>query len=198
MIIRQFVETFRSCPMCHNVLDIEANHKETHSDSNKLTVHAESDMLRISVKSPYFINASQINDFEFSISLFNGNIMQCNMTDRFVSLYTLDLILKKECRNCFKHSKLNSFSRSISLYYDRTDSAFKSDALIDCFTFRDDNSHYYFCNDFKEETSLVGINPLGLFDRSKISRTGYVPFESFNFDNRHSMITRLHSMQLLV
>jgi hypothetical protein len=197
MIIRQFVETFRRCPMCHNELEIEARHKEARSDSNVLSVRAEHDALVINVKSPFFINADKAS-FDFSISLFNGQIMHCNMTNHFVSLYELNIILKKECRHCFNISKLNSFSRSISLFYDRHDSVFKSDALIDCFTFRDKTQHYYFCNNFEEKSSLLGINPLGTFDRSKIIKTYYVPFEHFDFDNRHAMITKMLAMQMLV
>lgn len=197
MIIRQFIETFRRCPMCHNKLDIDARHKEARSDSNILTVRDENDALVINVKSPFFINADTAS-FDFSISLFNGQIMHCDMTNQFIFLYELNIILKKECKHCFKISKLNSFSRSISLYYDRHDSVFKSDALIDCFTFRDETSHYYFCNNFETKNSLLGINPLGKFDRNKITETYYVPFEHFDFDNRHSMITKMLAMQMLV
>ena len=196
MIIRQFVETFRDCPMCHHRLDIDARHKNTTSDSNILKIHTDNDALIIDVSSPFFVNADN-NNFEFAISLFNGNILHCNNTNQFVSLYDLNIILKKECKHCFALSKLNSFSRSMRLYYDRDESAFNAEALIDCFTFRDDVKHYYFCNNFEDGTSLLGINPIGGFDRSKIVKTHYVPFESFDFDNRHSMITKLFAMQML-
>lgn len=194
LIIRSFVETYRHCPMCGSPLEIEATHCDgTHS--YPMTVATEGDRLTINVRSDYFVSAGR-NSFEFAISIVNGQMIHCNQTNQFVSLYDLDIILTKECKHCVIASK-ECFKQSINLFYDRSVSMFVAEPWIDMFAIVDSTSFYYFCNNFKTRMSFLSVQSLDSTSRRPPLNTPFIPFDKFNFADREKLLHKLQSIQLL-
>lgn len=197
MLIKNFIESYKNCPFCGEELTIEGESVSTGGSSHtSFTITAEDDRLNINVKSDYFVSPRQ-NSFDFTISVTDGQIISCDQTNQFVSLYDLEIILKKECTNCCRKYPGEVFSKHIEIHYDRVDSSFVSRPLTESFGIADEDNYYYFCNNFKTRSSFLTVQPMGRSGRNSPLNTPYIPFEKFDFTNRERLLHKLQSIQLL-
>lgn len=195
MVIRNFIETYRFCPMCRFPLKIEARHRGGRN-SNVLTVSTRNDRLLINIRSDYFISSAP-SSFEFSISIINGEIISCGRTNEFVSLYDLNLILKKECKNCLKKEPMETFCNSINFFYHRPESIFTAQKFEESFGITDNYNYYYYCNNYEIKSSTLSVQPITSTYENSLLHTPYVPLEKFNFNDRDRLLAKIHSIQLL-
>ena len=196
MLIKDFVEIDKNCPFCHKELIMVAENKALAATNNySFSIKKEEDRLIINVRNDYFISTYQ-KSFEFSISLSNGNILYCNRTSQFVSLYDLHIILKKKCDYCI--FKKNLFEKRIEIFYDRSESVFTSRALSEAFSISDNDNYYLYCNNFEEKTFFLRIKSKhNQKAKSKIVDTPHVPFTKFDFNNKENLLKKIQSMRLL-
>ena len=180
MNIKQFINEYKNCPLCGNPLVI------TSDQADKITIMKN--RLTISMRSDYFVEPN-IDIFEFSISIINGNILFTNSTNQFVSLYDLNLFLRKDCFCC----EGQSFSRCIRVFYDRNVSSFSSEPFMEHFSFIHEDTSYVFVNNYSTKKSSI-INGSLIKCTTK---TTYVPFEKFDFSNKEKLFSKITSILLL-
>jgi hypothetical protein len=199
MILKDFLYTFRSCPMCGDPLQMSAtnnNDVASWSKNHNFIVRQSRDKITLFIKSDYYVSEGK-RDFEFTISIHDGSIIHCGQTSKFISLYELDILLTKSCSNCANRSPRGAFQKNIRIFYDRTYSKFASENYTEFFLTNDDENSYYFCNDFQTHQSHISVSKIGL-DRISYTLVPYIPFEKFNFIYKHKLITKLQSIQILV
>jgi len=195
-VIKLFIEQFRRCPKCNSQLEIEAKLKNDTSNSHKFRVSTTNDRLIINITSNYFMGSSHDDDqFEFSISIVDGQIMYSDQTNKFISLYDLDMLLFKNCKHCITNSE--AFSQTINIFYDRSDSVFVAKPWIEFFSFSYDNSYYYFSNNFRDKRSFLSVQTLNSQSRKPVLETPFIPFEKFEFRNREKLFSKMNSIRLL-
>jgi len=197
MLIKNFIESYKSCPLCSAPLTIEAESAFTGGPTHtSFAVMVEDEQLTINVKSDFFVSARQ-QAFDFTISVTDGQIISCDQTNQFVSLYDLEIILKKECMACARKFPGEVFSKQIAIHYDRYDSSFISRPLTESFGVADEYNYYYFCNNFTNRVSFLTVQPIGKSTRNPPLHTPYIPFEKFDFSNREKLLHKIQSIQLL-
>lgn len=197
MLIKNFIESYKNCPLCGDLLTIEAESVSTGGPGHTTyAVAVRDDRLNINVRSDYFVTSRE-QSFDFTISVTDGQIISCDQTNQFVSLYDLQIILKKECMACCRKFPGEVFSKQIEIHYDRYDSTFVSRPLTESFGIADDKNYYYFCNNFKNRTSFLTIQPMDRGGRNPPLHTPYIPFEKFDFSNREKLLNKIQSIQLL-
>lgn len=190
MNIKEFLETYNTCPFCASILPLtaEVTSKSNLSDEKCLRakVYHNNDVLNIKVSSNYFVVANAI-DIDFSISIIDGNIAYCGMTSLFISLYDINIKIKKRCN---QHD--HSFSRVISLFYDRSESVFDIRPILDTFSFRNEYDNYTVKNDYvQHSTSLFISNHIPI-------RSHFIPLDKFPLHNIHKLTTKLTAIALLI
>jgi hypothetical protein len=196
-IIKTFIEQFRNCPKCGNRLQLEAKQKQETERTRKFSISTASDRLTINITSAYFISPGSDN-FEFSISIIDGQIIYSDQTNQFISLYDLDIILHKDCKHCLRGSPPETFHQSINIFYDRSESAFTAEPWIESFSFVYDDNYYYFSNNFVEQRSFLSVQILESPVRSPVVLTPFIPFEKFEFRDRERLFSKINSIRLLV
>lgn len=196
MIIKDFVNKFRDCPLCNRPLKIWAEQKENKSNKHECVVSRHNDDLTIHVKSSYFVRPDR-NNFEFTISASNGEIMYCDKTSQFISLYDLHIMLTKECMHCAHEGRRKIFVQKIHLFYDRNNSRFIAEPTIEYFGLADEDSYYYFCNNFEEQRSFLLVEPMYSQIRHPALNTPFIPFSKFKFGNKEKLMAKIRSIQLL-
>jgi uncharacterized protein with PIN domain len=179
MDLKQFIYEYQRCPLCDNDLLI------TSTQADKIII--SNNKLTIRYKTDYFID-SKTDIHQFSISIIDGRIMHDSSTDVFTSLYELDIILEKTCKNC--NQPLETFSRSINIFYDRPYSAFNTQSLLEYFKFYYNNKYYTVVNNFSNKTSFI------VCDDKKID-IQYIPFEKLNFQDKDKLFSKINSILLL-
>jgi hypothetical protein len=180
MNIKQFIDEYNNCPLCNNPIAI------TSDQANKITILKN--RLTISMRSDYFVEPN-VDSFEFSISIINGNILFTNSTNQFISLYDLSLFLRKEC-DCRGG---NAFSRCIEIFYDRTISSFSSRPYMEHFYFIYNDVSYVFINNYNAKISNIIIGN----SFKNIIKVRHIPFEKFDFSNREKLFSKINSILLL-
>jgi hypothetical protein len=180
MNLKQFIDEYKNCPLCDFPTTITSDQGETIIHNNKLT---------ISIKTQYFMEPN-IDTFEFSILIINGNISFTNSTNQFISLYELDILLKRECQNC------KSFSRTIKLFYDRSVSAFKAIPYIEYFKFYY-NSVLYVIVNYNDKNSDLMITDYNTTSLEKYYSIPHIPFNRFDFSNEEKLFSKINSILLL-
>lgn len=193
-ILKPFIEEFRHCPKCGNHLNIEAKQKSDTESSHRFNISTANDRLTINIITCYFIKPGE-DRFEFSISIADGQILYSDQTNRFISLYDLDIILFKECHYC--RSNNETFHQSINVFYDRSDSIFVAEPWIEFFSFIYDGNYYYFSNNFRNKNSFLSVQTLNSTFRNPILQTPFIPFEKFEFNNREKLYSKMNSIRLL-
>lgn len=194
-VIKKFSESFLNCPKCNELLLFTAKQKD--SNSHKFTVSMQEDSIDIRIDSKFFVNSWQ-QTFTFSISISNGSILSCNQTSQFVSLYELDIIISKSCKNCQKQSPPEVFHQSINLFYDRNESTFVAEEYNEFFSFSFDNEYYYFSNSYKEGISHISILPLDKIATENTSKVPHIQFEKFDFTDKAKIANKMKSLLLLI
>ncbi len=165
-IIKPFIEQFQRCPKCNDILYLEAAQRNETSFNHKFNVEIKNDRLTINTRSSYFVNPSQ-DIFEFSISIINGQIIYCDQTNQFISLYDLDFILSKDCKQCPKIAPPETFHQSINIFYDRADSRFSARPWLEFWTlFAVLGENKIEIIKRNELICLVAINDLPIDDRN--------------------------------
>src|SRR5277367_6325147 len=182
-IIKPFLEQFRNCPKCGNMLTIEAKQKVETSSPHRFHISIAHDRLIINITSNYFVGKDSSN-FEFSISVKDGQIIYSDMANQFVSLYDLNIILYKDCTRCCKMSPPEIFHQSINIFYDRSDSRFVAEPWIEFFSFVYGDNYYYFSNNFRDKRSFLSVQMLDNPTRYPIIHTPFIPFEKFEFRDK--------------
>src|SRR4029077_6658068 len=113
--------------------------------------------------------------------IIDGNIAYCGMTSLFISLYDLNIKIKKRCNLHPDHS----FSRMISLFYDRTESVFDIKPLIDTFSFRFEYDYYTVKNDYNHHaTNLIISNHIPI-------RSHFIPLDKFPLHNINKLANKI-------
>lgn len=188
MNIKQFIDEYKNCPFCHHSLVVS-------SDSGA-HVTVSKNRLTISMKSDYFIEPN-IDIFEFSISIINGNMLHTNSANQFVSLYDLNIYLQKYCTWCGVYPQ--SFSRSINIFYDRTKSSFSSEPYMEHFSFTHQNIQYIIINNYNTRASSLLTSNGDSKDKAtfRYTKIPYVPFEKFDFSNKEKLFSKINSIALL-
>jgi hypothetical protein len=197
MIIKDFINQFQHCPLCSEPLKIHAEQREDKSNKHEFLVSQDNDCLTIHIKSSYFIRPDR-NSFDFTISSNNGHIIYCDQTSQFISLYDLHIILTKECSRCAHEGRRTAFVRKIHLFYERSESKFTAEPVIEYFGFADDNNYYYFCNNFEAQRSFLSVQMLDSPMRRPPLDTPFIPFDKFDFNCREKLLAKMQSIQLLV
>ena len=188
MNLKQFIDEYKNCPFCHHSLDVSSN------QAHKILV--AKNKITISMKSDYFVEPN-LDVFEFSLSIINGNILYTNSANQFVSLYDLNIFLQKDCTWCAVYP--NSFSRSINIFYDRTKSSFSSEPYMEHFGFTYDDIQYIIINNYNTRaSSLLTSNGNTLKKATFRSvKIPYIPFEKFDFSNKEKIFSKINSILLL-
>ena len=196
MLIKNFIETYSSCPLCHERLEIQAVPQSTSSDHAISVIIVGNDRLKINVQSEFFVNPKR-RSFDFTIAVSDGQIISCDQTNQFVSLYDLGILLKKECINCAKRTPGEIFTRSILVHYDRSESKFVSEPYYEEFGIVSDDKFYFFCNNFGMKSSYLSVQPMRSKNRNSNLYTPFIPFDKFNFNDRGMLMHKLNALQLL-
>lgn len=196
-IIKPFIEQFRNCPKCGNILTIEAKQKVDTSSSHKFHISTAHDRLIINITSSYFMGNERDN-FEFSISVKNGEIIYSDTANQFVSLYDLNIILYKDCDRCCRISPPETFHQSINIFYDRLDSRFVAEPWVEFFSFVYDDNYYYFSNNFRDKRSFLSVQMIDNQARNPIIQTPFIPFEKFEFRDKERLFSKMNSIRLLI
>jgi len=183
MNLKQFIDEYKNCPLCGHQIRILSDQADRISVINN--------RLTIGMKSGYFIEPN-METFEFSLSIINGNILFTNSTNQFISLYDLNIFLRKDC----KCSKDQSFMRCIKIFYDRTTSSFKSEPFMEHFSFIYDKTRYVFFNNYSATTTSIIVSAENNMLENVIN-VSYVPFEKFNFHNKEKLFSKINSILLL-
>lgn len=196
-LIKNFIEEYKNCPLCGCNLYIDAiSHNNIDKNQNRFHISTSHDKLTINVESDYFVNTSA-ESFGFSISIVNGNVLFSDKTNQFVSLYDLDILLFKECQNCFTMGE--AFSVIVHLYYDRSISSFELEKYEDNFRFCYDDKNYYFANNFNLKVSHLSVNAYINDELTlKSVATPFIPFDKFDFSSREKLYSKINSIRLLV
>ena len=197
--LKNFADNFSHCPKCHSQFHIDAtSNKYNYSmGSHSFDVVLINDKLQIDITSEFFI-APKKQHAEFSISIINGNIISCQKGNEFVSLYDLDIKLSKSCIPCIKNNNPpETFFQSISIFYDRTISAFRAIPLTEYFSFSYEDNIYKFTNDFSENNSYIKIDKIKFFNKTTIISSPYIPFTKINFSNNSTLYNKINSIMLL-
>src|ERR1700733_1444588 len=139
--LKQFIDEYQQCPTCQVPMPIEAGPSAENNNSNHIfMISIDNEILTINVQSFYFVNSDQ-NEFEFSIHVSNGEIIYGELANQFISLYDLEIILSKTCKQC-------NFFRSIKIFYDRINSSFNVKLFQEFFSFSHENKSYCFSNTY--------------------------------------------------
>lgn len=196
MILKDFINHFQNCPFCLEPLLVAAKQKEETSNKHSFYINQDRNNLIIRVKSNFFVNPGR-QSFEFTISADNGNIIHCDNTSQFVSLYNLDILLTKECSKCIRLGTQTAFFKQIHLFYNRTESKFAAEPIIEYFGFHENNHYYYFSNDFITKQSSLSVQLINAPMHMRPINTPFIPFEKFDFLNRDKLMAKINSIQLL-
>ena len=194
-MLKNFIDSYRECPLCSNVLAITAI-PQSSAASHLFSVTTSKDRLIINVRTDYFMGRSN-KSFDFSISIINGQIISCDQANQFLSLYDLNIFLTKECMNCCRKFPGETFSRSVNIFYDLSASTFVSKPRIEFFSISENDVYYYFCNNFETKTSWLTVQPVKSSRRNPPLHTTYIPFGKFNFQNRKKLAQKLQAIQML-
>lgn len=191
-----FISQFRRCPKCNNPLQIEATQKYETENKHKFEVFLENDKMKINISSSYFIDKN-IDTFEFCISVKNGQILYCDQTTQFISLYDLDILLYKDCRICPRVMPPETFYQAINIFYDRSESLFIAEPWKESFSFVYNDDYYFFINDFADKRSLLSVQAMNSPVRASILQTPFLPFDKFNFRDKDKLLAKMNSIRLL-
>lgn len=191
MNIKKFLNEYKDCPFCHAPLTLES------LQADKITL--TNNKLTISMKSDYFVDPNR-DTFEFSISIVNGRILHTDATNKFISLYDLDILLEKKCLKCpnniaqsydiLNGGGISAFSRTIKIFYDRTQSAFAAKPWLEYFSFFRNQEKYVFSNNYATLYSFIVIG-------EQMHTSPYIPFEKFNFQDEEKLFSKINSIMLL-
>jgi hypothetical protein len=194
--LTSFISQFKRCPKCNNPLQIEATQKYETENKHRFEVFLENDKMKININSSYFVDRDT-NRFEFCISVKNGQILYCDKTTQFISLYSLDMLLFKDCRICPRVSPPETFYQAINIFYDRSESLFIATPWKESFSFVYNDDYYFFINDFADKRSLLSVQTMNSLARAPLLQTPFLPFDKFDFKNKEKLFTKMNSIRLL-
>jgi hypothetical protein len=185
--------------MCGTPLQMSASNNNddiSWSKDHKFLVRQARDRITLFIKSDYYVQEGK-RDFEFTISILDGNVIHCEQTSRFISLYDLDILLTKSCVSCANKYPKEAFQKNIRIYYNRNDSRFVSENYTEYFFVINDNIGYRFCNDFKINQSFLYVYDINSQNKISEHPVPFLSFEKFNFIYKHKLISKLQSIQIL-
>jgi hypothetical protein len=198
MVLSEFVNNYRDCPMCDSELVIDATATSRSSDAKHLSasVAIDGSKLIITLRSDYYIRPD-VNSFNFTISIKDGQVICCDTANQFVSIYELHILLRKECMQCLSHN--NEFRQVFTLSYDRNESIFSAKQNYERFIISDGDKYYAFSNsvDHPSFSALVLYNG----DNSRRPRGTLIPYisiDNFTFKEPQTIINKLQSISILV
>lgn len=197
MVLKEFLDKYKHCPICNSDFTVVAKVKSI-SDNKKYiseTIEILENKINIHIKSDYFINSDIKNNFNFSVSIVGGQILHCDMTNQFVSLYDLNIYLIKSCSECDKTN--NAFWQNIILFYDRKDSVFASERIAEGFCISDEyNDRYNFSNNYDTGTSMLYIQKM-MELKGQSCKISQLPFDKFDFSDKQKLLDKLKSIAIL-
>src|SRR5271166_2495154 len=132
MVLKEFLNDCSVCPMCRSAyaLDMSVVSGGGRDDENiSGSVEVAEDRLNITISTKYFIG-SQADDITFSITINGGMVICCNTASQFISIYDIDILLRKSCKQCH-------VSKIVKLFYDRADSVFTVNRYFEIFSVLD-------------------------------------------------------------
>ena len=193
--LKSFLEDYTFCPKCNSPLVLSAREEDDYNNSHKFEITKSPDGLLINITSNYFIRPEQ-NDFFFSISIENGDVIGCRSTEKFVSLYDLHIIIDKHCNNCYKNSE--QFRQVINLYYDIDLKCFNAKKILDQFSFVFDEDYYSFLNNYVTNVSFISMHGSQYVKPQNAFSAPIFPLSYFNFSSNEALFHKLNSIRLLL